>query len=138
MLHAPPHTEAPARDAGRTEALTQECGPIEAVTAPPAVRREERPAPGRYLDVCDRLIALHTPSVRVGRNPSADIVLDDASVSRRHALIAVREGQSVVLDDRSLNGTWVNGERVRALALNDGDEIAFGRVRARFVEVSPG
>jgi pSer/pThr/pTyr-binding forkhead associated (FHA) protein len=127
MLSALPHTEAP----------TRECGPVEALSSPPALR-VLRPPPGRYLDVCDRLVPLAAPSVRVGRSPAADVVLDDSSVSRRHALIAVREGQSVLLDDRSLNGTWVNGERVRALALSDGDEIAFGRVRARFMEVRPG
>jgi len=127
MLDAPPHTEAP----------TQECVPLAALTATPP-ERALRPPPGRYLDVCNRLVPLNGSSVRVGRSPAAGVVLDDASVSRRHALIALRDGRSVVLDDRSLNGTWVNGQRVRALALSDGDEVAFGRVRARFVEVGAG
>jgi pSer/pThr/pTyr-binding forkhead associated (FHA) protein len=78
------------------------------------------------------------PTVRIGRSPAGDVVLDDSSVSRRHALIALRRGRSVLLDDRSLNGIWVNGERVHERALEDGDEIVFGRIAARFVEVREG
>jgi pSer/pThr/pTyr-binding forkhead associated (FHA) protein len=47
-----------------------------------------------------------------------------------------RGGRAVLLDDRSMNGTWVNGSRVEAAILSDGDEIALGRVVLRFVEVA--
>ena len=50
-------------------------------------------------------------------------------MSRRHALVH-REGRAVrVLDDRSLNGVWVNGERVDWRELEDGDELTIGRFR---------
>ena len=62
---------------------------------------------------------------------------DDPTVSRRHALV-VRQADGVrVLDDRSLNGVFVNGERVEWRPLNDGDEILVGRYRLTFVSV-PG
>ena len=61
---------------------------------------------------------------------------DDPTVSRRHALI-VRQPDGVrVLDDRSLNGVFVNGERVEWRALADGDEILVGRYRLHFLSRS--
>ena len=60
---------------------------------------------------------------------------DDPTVSRRHALI-VRQADGVrLLDDRSLNGVFVNGARVEGKALQDGDEIIVGRYRLLFVSV---
>jgi pSer/pThr/pTyr-binding forkhead associated (FHA) protein len=60
---------------------------------------------------------------------------DDPTVSRRHALV-VRQADGVrVLDDRSLNGVFVNGERVEWRALRDGDEIVVGRYRLVFASV---
>ena len=70
---------------------------------------------------------------RIGRSLAADIRFDDPTVSRRHALI-VRQPDGVrVLDDRSLNGVFVNGERVEWSTLSDGDEIIVGRYRLHFV-----
>ena len=61
---------------------------------------------------------------------------DDPTVSRRHALI-VRAADGVrLLDDRSLNGVFVNGARVDGKALQDGDEIIVGRYRLMFVSVA--
>jgi pSer/pThr/pTyr-binding forkhead associated (FHA) protein len=58
-------------------------------------------------------------------------------VSRRHALI-VRQPDGVrVLDDRSLNGVFVNDERVEWRALTDGDEIVVGRYRLQFLHMTP-
>ncbi len=98
------------------------------------------PAPGRYLAVHAGgelvALALHPGAVtRIGRGLSADVRLDDASVSRRHARIVERGGRAWLLDDRSMNGTWVNGQRVDAAILSHGDEIMLGRVVLRFVEV---
>jgi len=70
---------------------------------------------------------------RVGRSMAADVRFDDPTVSRRHALI-VRQPDGVrVLDDRSLNGVFVNGERVEWSVLKDGDEILVGRYRLYFL-----
>jgi pSer/pThr/pTyr-binding forkhead associated (FHA) protein len=100
----------------------------------------QAPAPGRYLAVRSGteviLLPLRAGAVtRIGRGLSADVHLDDASISRRHARVVERGGRAVVLDDRSLNGTWVNGSRIEAAILSDGDEIGLGRVVIRFLEV---
>ena len=75
---------------------------------------------------------------RVGRSLAADVRFDDPTVSRRHALI-VRQADGVrVLDDRCLNGVFVNGERVEWRALPDGDEIVVGRYRLHFLDAADG
>jgi predicted nucleic acid-binding Zn-ribbon protein len=67
---------------------------------------------------------------RIGRSPTADLQFDDPSVSRRHALVVAEPGQGLrVLDDRSLNGVFVNGEPVEWGTLEDGDELSIGRYR---------
>jgi pSer/pThr/pTyr-binding forkhead associated (FHA) protein len=98
------------------------------------------PAPGRYLAVEsegdeDVLIPVEGAVTRLGRSLGADVHLDDPSVSRRHALVVQRGGGFILLDDRSMNGTWLNGERVRESRLADGDVIELGAVRMRFVDV---
>jgi len=67
---------------------------------------------------------------RIGRSVSADLRLDDPSVSRRHALIVSEPGQPLrVLDDRSLNGVRVNGRAVEWGKLESGDELTIGSFR---------
>ncbi len=67
---------------------------------------------------------------RIGRSANADLCLDDPSVSRRHALIVAEPGKQLrTLDDRSLNGVFVNGEAVEWARLQDADELAIGRFR---------
>jgi hypothetical protein len=95
-------------------------------------------APGEYLAWHDgphvRVAALDREWTRIGRSLAADVRFDDPTVSRRHALI-VRQADGVrVLDDRSLNGVFVNGERVEWRTLQDGDEILVGRYRLTFIE----
>jgi pSer/pThr/pTyr-binding forkhead associated (FHA) protein len=104
----------------------------------PAATLDSLP-PGRYLAVEDGdeylVVALDKPVVRVGRSIAADVRLDDASVSRRHALLITEQDGIHLVDDRSLNGVEVNGERVPRAILSNGDVIAVGRVRLRFVDV---
>src|SRR5947208_13276847 len=73
----------------------------------------------------------------VGRGQGADIVLNDESVSRRHAQVSVVGEACEVMDLGSYNGTYVNDVQVVHQRLRDGDRIAFGRVRGR-IEVSKG
>jgi pSer/pThr/pTyr-binding forkhead associated (FHA) protein len=103
--------------------------------------REQIEQPGEYLCYEDagehRTVALTREWTRVGRSLAADVRFDDPTVSRRHALI-VRQPDGVrLLDDRSLNGVFVNGARVDGRVLQDGDEIIVGRYRLAFVSV-PG
>ena len=94
--------------------------------------------PGRYLafEQDDRVvvIAVSREWTRIGRSLAADVRFDDATVSRRHALIASEEGGVRVLDDRSLNGIQVNGRRVEWSPLADGDEISIGRHTLYFLD----
>jgi hypothetical protein len=97
--------------------------------------------PGEYLCFDEggrsHTVALAREWTRIGRSLAADVRFDDPTVSRRHALI-VRQPDGVrVLDDRSLNGVFVNGERIEGKLLNDGDEIVVGRYRLNFLVVSP-
>ena len=123
--------------------------PVEASTRPLHLGVRERaravgpfpkPVPGRHLaiEVGDEvlLVALDCPVLHVGRSPSADIVLDDATVSRRHAVIARQGEDTVLLDDRSRHGVLVNGERVGRAVLQNGDTVHLGGVIMRYVEVS--
>ena len=72
---------------------------------------------------------------RIGRSGAADIQLDDATVSRRHALIVrTPEDELRALDDRSLNGLFVNGERVEWAPLEDGDELEIGCYRLYVIQ----
>lgn len=67
---------------------------------------------------------------RIGRSVTADVRLDDPSVSRRHALVVSEPDASLrVLDDRSLNGVLVNGDSIEWGKLEDGDELTIGRYR---------
>ena len=95
---------------------------------------------GRYLAVEDGdelvVIDLGDKPLRLGRSPTADVMLEHLSVSRRHAVVATRGEVVVVLDDRSLNGVLVNGERVGEAVLAHGDEIRLGDVAIRFLEIT--
>ena len=99
------------------------------------------PDPGKYLAVDDGpevvLMALRTGMTRIGRSSSADIAFDDGGVSRRHAVVMMRtDGTAEVLDDGSLNGTFVNGERVRRKVLRHGDLLTLGRSTLRYLDVT--
>jgi pSer/pThr/pTyr-binding forkhead associated (FHA) protein len=104
-----------------------------------AKARDEIEHPGQYLcyEENDRVhtVELTREWTRIGRSLAADVRFDDPTVSRRHALV-VRQPDGVrLLDDRSLNGVFVNGARVDGRTLNDGDEIIVGRYRLLFVSV---
>lgn len=68
-----------------------------------------------------------------GRHPDSDIFLDDVTVSRRHAEFHRDQGTFTVRDVGSLNGTYVNRERVEAATLSSGDEVQIGKFRLTFV-----
>src|SRR6188472_2536643 len=68
-----------------------------------------------------------------GRHPDSDIFLDDVTVSRRHAEFHRDGGTFTVRDVGSLNGTYVNRERVESATLSNGDEVQIGKFRLVFV-----
>ncbi|KAA9135930.1 FHA domain-containing protein [Microbacterium caowuchunii] len=106
---------------------------MEAIEALPSraalfIVRSGPTAGARYL--------LDTDVTTVGRHPDADIFFDDVTVSRRHAEITRVGSAFEIVDQRSLNGTYVNGERVDRAILSNGAEVRIGKFRLNFF-VSP-
>ncbi|MBZ6371635.1 MAG: FHA domain-containing protein [Microbacterium hominis] len=102
---------------------------LEAIGALPArsallLVRSGPTAGARYL--------LDADVTTVGRHPEADIFFDDVTVSRRHAEITRTGDVFELVDQRSLNGSYVNGERVDRSILVDGAEVRIGKFRLNF------
>jgi DNA-directed RNA polymerase subunit RPC12/RpoP len=96
--------------------------------------REQLTEPGYHLAMRERgkVVTFHLAEgwARIGRCGTADVCLDDPSVSRRHAMLATDGGRRPrILDDRSLNGILVNGRQVDYAELDPGDELTIGRYR---------
>lgn len=94
---------------------------------------------GEYLELADgetkRLLHLRREVTHIGRGTHAEVRLDEHRVSRDHAIF-VRHGRHLrLLDNRSANGTYVNGRRIVATNISDGDVIEVGPVVLRFVVV---
>jgi len=127
------------------------CSPADGVTErfdPTAcldesVRHRAKPLdpvrPGRYVEIQGPgrtlLIPLAGEVMHIGRGLSAALRLDDTSVSRRHAILVPRPAGARILDDRSSNGTFVNGRRIQQADLSNGDVIVIGRVVLRYLEL---
>lgn len=75
---------------------------------------------------------LDAPRTTAGRHPRGDIFLDDVTVSRKHAEFINNDGVFAVRDVGSLNGTYVNRERIEQVELNSGDEVQIGKYRLTF------
>jgi pSer/pThr/pTyr-binding forkhead associated (FHA) protein len=133
-------TQTPSRSA-TAEGLTERVDAIAVLDE--TVRRKaltERPSgPGRFLEVQGTgevlLIPLKSGVMHIGRGLSADLHLDEKSVSRRHAMLVDRPSGARLLDDRSSNGTFVNGRRIVQADLHDGDVLLLGRVVLRYLEI---
>ena len=79
------------------------------------------------------LVAKEAQVISVGRSPESSIFLDDVTVSRKHATLARVNGNWTISDTGSLNGTYVNRERVESATLKNGDELQIGKYRFAFV-----
>ncbi len=75
---------------------------------------------------------LDAPTTTTGRHPDSDIFLDDVTVSRKHAVFQLEGDAFVVRDVGSLNGTYVNRERIDSAVLRPGDEVQIGKYRLVF------
>jgi hypothetical protein len=118
-------------------------GPMQhEIGEPPDWLDEARDAlvrPGDYLAFEDgdrvRVVPLQEGWTRIGRSLSAHIRFDDPTVSRRHALVYRDAEGARILDDRSLNGVFRNGQRIELAELEDGDEVDVGRFQMFFVSL---
>ncbi|MCZ2402331.1 FHA domain-containing protein [Paenarthrobacter sp. Z7-10] len=75
---------------------------------------------------------LDSDSTSAGRHPDADVFLDDVTVSRRHVTFRRVPGGFEVVDSKSLNGTYVNGDRVDSVRLRSGNEVQIGKFRLTY------
>lgn len=99
----------------------------------------EMAPPGRYIELegdgAAWLLPLEREVTRIGRGLAVHVRLDDQHVSRRHAIVAVNGSRVRILDDRSANGTFVNGRRVVESELCDGDVFVVGSAVLRYREL---
>jgi len=77
---------------------------------------------------------LNSPETSIGRSGENDILLDDVTVSRKHANIRRASERFELIDLGSLNGTYVNNNSIARATLNTGDEIQFGKFHMLFVQ----
>ena len=111
--------------------------------APPGLNADQQRAVDALPEGCALLVVQRGPNAgarflldadrtTAGRQPSSDIFLDDVTVSRKHAVFSRGEDGFTVRDVGSLNGTYVNGERIDAVLLRTGDEVQIGKFRLVF------
>jgi pSer/pThr/pTyr-binding forkhead associated (FHA) protein len=95
---------------------------------------------GQYLALSDgvetRLLSLDAHVTHLGRGLNADVRFEQKQVSRDHAIVVLHGRQARVLDNRSANGTYVNGRRITAANVRNGDQIAIGPLVLRYVQIS--
>jgi pSer/pThr/pTyr-binding forkhead associated (FHA) protein len=111
--------------------------PTDATTEP--LELAVRPAAGRYIAVEaggeQRFVRLEPGATHIGRSWAAEIPIEDQAVSRRHAILYATADSVRILDDRSANGTRVNGRFVSVAQLADGDVIQVGRAVLIYREI---
>ena len=126
---------APAKEAEHREERSLNDADASAVDALPArsallVVQRGPSAGSRFL--------LDTDIVTAGRHPDSEIFLDDVTVSRRHAEFRRSGNAFTVSDVGSLNGTYVNRDRIDEVALQGGDEVQIGKYRLVFFTSAAG
>lgn len=111
-------------DHQREEDMTEAMGELASKDAMLYVKRGPNVGATYLLDV---------DVVRAGRHPESEVFLDDVTVSRKHAEFR-REGEHFFIKDvGSLNGTYLNGERVDSQQLRSGDEVQIGKYKLVFL-----
>ncbi|MFZ1287203.1 MAG: FHA domain-containing protein, partial [Candidatus Phosphoribacter sp.] len=99
--------------------------------AEPALPSRIHPKDRPWLDIDGERYPLLGSLTVIGRDPSADVIIDDPGISRRHSEVRVTvDGPHLVSSIRDLastNGTFVNGERITGSRLRDGDQLTVGR-----------
>lgn len=122
-----------------TTTVPQETTAIPVIGSDPGPDTTEVPKldPGVYIVGNDgkETVAIAVPegTSRLGRGFSSEIQIDDPTLSRRHAILVREDLVTTVLDDRSANGTFVNGKQINRQELKHGDKVSFGRIVMRYI-----
>jgi len=120
------------------EALPERTASFAPIEAPSAALVQQPTVDGPLLivrkgpEVGERFY-LDRPRLTVGRDPGADIFLNDITVSRAHAALEVESGEVTVKDEGSLNGVYVNGVSVDRAVLHTSDQVQIGRFQMVFM-----
>ena len=152
-LHHSEQSVGPRRDERALLPREQETAPLEAAATAPivnslalldhrtrsrAIRRRLAPF-GHYLAFADNgtdwLVPLDEKVVHIGRGLTSDVRIEEHRVSRSHAILVRHGHHTRLLDNRSANGTYVNGRRIIATNIADGDVIRIGAVVMTYVQV---
>ena len=152
-LHHSERPVGPGRDETATLPREQETAPLEAGAIAPILNSlalldhrtrsraiSRRLAPfGHYLAFADNgtdwLVPLDEKVVHIGRGLTSDVRIEEQRVSRSHAILVRHGHHTRLLDNRSANGTYVNGRQIIATNLADGDVIRIGPVVMTYVQV---
>jgi pSer/pThr/pTyr-binding forkhead associated (FHA) protein len=123
----PPIPSEPGFGPSHTEVLSE--GEWEVLESPRLVVRRDGEKQGEFV--------LTKPHTTIGRLPENDVQLDDGAVSGKHALLVAETGVFLILDQRSTNGTFLNGKKCSGEALRNGDVIQIGRFELVFSAPGP-
>jgi len=91
----------------------------------------------KYDDKIIERVVTQKKSISIGRTPDNDIVLDNKAVSRKHALIEFDKNTALILDNESLNGTFVNNQKITEEVLKDNDQITIGKFNLHYHRDTP-
>ena len=122
-----------------TEPILESLGLLDNRTRNRAIGRRLAPF-GHYLafaqDGAEWLVPIETKVTHVGRGLASDVRIEEQRVSRSHAILVLHGRHMRLLDNRSANGTFVNGRRIVATNITDGDVIRVGPVVMTYLHVS--
>lgn len=144
-LHTSQHTAVPSREqdtapleAGTTAPILDSLALLDHRTRSRAINRRLAPF-GHYLAFADNgtewLVPLDTKVAHIGRGLTSDVRIEEQRVSRSHAILVRHGHHTRLLDNRSANGTFVNGRRIIATNIADGDVIRIGPVVMTYLQV---
>jgi len=125
-------------EAGETAPIPCSLALLDHRTRSHAIRRRLAPF-GHYLAFADNgadwLVPLDRKVVHIGRGLTSDLRIEEQRVSRSHAILVRHGHHTRLLDNRSANGTYVNGRQIIAANIADGDVIRIGAVVMTYVQV---
>jgi pSer/pThr/pTyr-binding forkhead associated (FHA) protein len=91
----------------------------------------------KYEDRVIERIVTQKKSISIGRTPNNDIVLENKGVSRKHAIIEFDEDSALIMDNGSLNGTFVNSRKIKEEILKDNDQITISKFNLTYHQDIP-